>query len=330
MRYVFLFIFIIALACCNDKVTDVYDIDSEKQYLSLEHSLSWSPDSSMLVYVSSNMIVIKDVITGEIRSLTGTGFYDEPSWSPDSSKIAYTVIPYGERSDIWIKNADGSGIASRLTSNSAAEYHPRWSPDGKLISFHSYRKKSMDIWVRNSDGSGEDRAITSDTSVDQNAEWSPDSNMLVFESKRSGNFDIWITRADGTGSPIQITNDPSDDTEPLWSPDGKKIAFLSNRFGIKGVWFKNSDGTGDDINISQGYTKVSSFDWSPDSKWIIFDSERKIIARRTDLTGEAFEVGQGLEPCWSPNGEKIAFISWEGSQYNIKIIQVPESIKKAQ
>lgn len=327
MKYVLFIIFIITIFGCSDEVTDIYDIDSEKQYLSLEHSLSWSPDNSMLVYVSNNMIIIKDVATDKIRPLTGTGFYDEPSWSPDSSKIVYTLAPYGARSDIWIKNADGSGIAIRLTSNVAAEYHPRWSPDGKLISFHSYRKKSMDIWVRNSDGSGEDRVIASDTSVDQNAEWSPDSSMLTFESKRSGNFDIWVARADGTGSLAQITNDPSDDTEPLWSPDGKKIAFLSNRSGIIGVWCKNSDGTGNDINVSEGYAKVGSFDWSPDSKWIIFESERKIIVRRSDGTGGALEVGQGLEPCWSPDGTKIAFISWVGSQYIIKIIEVPESIK---
>lgn len=330
MKHVLLIIFIMVLVGCNDNVTDIYDIDSEKQYLSLEHSLSWSPDNSMLVYVSSNMIIIKDVATEKIRPLTGTGFYDEPSWSPDSSKVAYTVVPYGARSDIWIKNADGSGIASRLTSDAAAEYHPRWSPDGKLISFHSYRKKSMDIWVRNSDGSGEDRVIASDASVDQNAEWSPDSSMLTFESKRSGNFDIWIARADGTGTPVQITNSSSDDTEPLWSPDGKKIAFLSNKSGILGVWCKNSDGTGNEINISEGYAKVGSFDWSPDSKWIIFESERKILVRRSDGTGNVLEIGQGLEPCWSPDGTKIAFISWEGSQYNVKIIEVPESIREIQ
>ena len=49
-------------------------------------------------------------------------------------KIAYVITnPSGTSHDIWTVNPDGTGNR-RLTSNGNS-WHPRWSPDGKLIAF---------------------------------------------------------------------------------------------------------------------------------------------------------------------------------------------------
>ena len=143
------------IGCDEDLFTDSEERPDQIQYLSPQHSLAWSPDSSMLAYIFDNLLVVKDTVTGEIRQLTGTGFYDEPTWSPDSVRIAYSSASYGVRADIYVRKADRSDVPKRLTKDKASDLHPRWSPDGAKIAFHAFRKKSMDIWIRNADGSGE-------------------------------------------------------------------------------------------------------------------------------------------------------------------------------
>ena len=48
-------------------------------------------------------------------------------------------------------NADGSG-ETRLTTNSAHEVDPSWSPDGTRIVFTSSRDMNFEIYVMNTDG----------------------------------------------------------------------------------------------------------------------------------------------------------------------------------
>src|SRR6266702_1593608 len=57
-----------------------------------------------------------------------------PDWSPNGQRIAFQVEP-GDRQDLWIVNADGSG-ARRLVSCDApcdTTNDPAWSPDGQKI-----------------------------------------------------------------------------------------------------------------------------------------------------------------------------------------------------
>src|SRR6185503_133237 len=122
-----------------------------------------------------------------------------PSWSPDGSKIVFSSDRSGFRKvEIWMGNADGSGLV-RLTTSVQ----------------------------KGSDGQGPI------FSLDFGTAWSPDGSKIAFGSNRDGaDTELYVMNADGS-DPLKLTDDTLDDTMPTWSPDSQRIAFVkSNGAGI--------------------------------------------------------------------------------------------------
>ena len=59
--------------------------------------------------------------------------FRDPAWSPDSRDLAVVIAETGG-TDVWVIDADGRR-ARRLTSGPAVERSPRWSVDGRRVSF---------------------------------------------------------------------------------------------------------------------------------------------------------------------------------------------------
>src|SRR5216117_2279360 len=61
------------------------------------------------------------------------------AFSPDGRKLAYTATPTPAREEAWLTNHDlyevdvETGVRRPITTNSAADAFPRYSPDGKWI-----------------------------------------------------------------------------------------------------------------------------------------------------------------------------------------------------
>ena len=87
--------------------------------------------------------------------------------SPDG-RIAFESDGDGN-AEIYAMNADGSGV-ERLTSNSALDDGPSWSPDGRRIAFFSERDESRSIYAMNAAGSGVTR-LTHNSFPDSSPSW---------------------------------------------------------------------------------------------------------------------------------------------------------------
>lgn len=187
---------------------------------------------------------------------------------------------------------------------------PVWSPDGKSIAFYSDRGGNSDIFVMSPDGSRV-RQLTRDAFAtlyfmkspeDRNPSWSPDGSQIAFESGRGNqmltyvNHDIYVMAADGSNV-TRLTDDGADEGAPTWSASGGSIAYVKMDYFSEqaiienpawDIYVMNADGT-----------------------------------HQTQLTGDP---ANELEPSWSPDGTKIAFISdRNGPDFDIYVMNADGS-----
>jgi len=114
--------------------------------------------------------------------------------SPDGKEIVFDLL-----GDIYSLPIDG-GEAKLLSGGLPFEVQPRFSPDGKKISFTSDRDGGDNIWMMNRDGSGARLVTKEDFRLLNNAVWTPGGNYLVarkhFTSRRSlGAGEMWMYHA---------------------------------------------------------------------------------------------------------------------------------------
>lgn len=107
---------------------------------------------ALLIYIIS--IMRKRIFASFLLLAVGTTIFaqETPLWlrrnaiSPDASKIAFTY-----KGDIYVVDAEG-GKARQITTNTAYESNPLWTPDGENIIFSSYREGSKDIYKVSAEG----------------------------------------------------------------------------------------------------------------------------------------------------------------------------------
>lgn len=162
---------------------------------------------------------------------------------------------------------------------------------------------------------------------------------IVFESERDGKGEIYVMNSDGS-DPVNLTHDPAWDGLPSWSPDGQRIAFTSDRSGNPEVWAMDSDG-GNLAQLTKEELAASLAPaWSPAGDQIAFASDRtyrvalegavlevpnntKIWVMGADGTHpvrRSEELGLDFYPSWSPDGEKIAFMSVRDGNGEIYVV----------
>lgn len=246
-----------------------------------------------------------------VGSLASTA---EATFPGTNGRLAFTRYDGdGGNGQIYVMNADGSGLVKLSSSTAHDDQYPAWSPDHARIAFVSNRDGNDEIYVMNADGTSPAR-LTNDAAHDWYPVWSPDGTRIAFTTDRDGNWEIYVMNADGSG-PTNLTNDPSLDFHCAWSPDGSKIVFSSDRGGVPQIYTMSPDGTGvtDLTNDTIPSTQPS---YSPDGSKIVYTAsvgvgaDFQIFVMNADGSGQqSLSTGGHWDwfAAWSPDGTKIAF-----------------------
>jgi imidazolonepropionase-like amidohydrolase/Tol biopolymer transport system component len=149
--------------------------------------------------------------------------------SPDGKTIVFDLL-----GDIYKIPIIG-GKATILRAGMAYEVQPKFSPNGKYISFTSDAEGGDNIWVMTEDGK-DAKSITKESfTLLNNAVWTPDGMSLVarkhFTSERSlGAGEMWQYPLSGAAG-LQLTkrkNDQQDVNDPSISSDGKYLYYAED------------------------------------------------------------------------------------------------------
>ena len=226
----------------------------------------------------------------EVKLQTNEGTWMNLDVSPDGQQIVFDML-----GDIYIMPISG-GKAKALRSGLPYEIQPRFSPDGKQISFTSDAGGGDNIWVMNVDGSDAKQVTKENFRLLNNAVWMPDGKYLIarkhFTSGRSlGAGEMWMYHISG-GTGMQITkrkNDQQDVNEPNITKDGKYMYFCEDMY------------------------PGGSFQYNKDP-----NSQIYVIKRYEFETGELTTItggpGGAMRPQVSPDGKQLAFVRRVGTK----------------
>lgn len=162
------------------------------------------------------------------------------AYSPDGRRIAFAVSD-GENAEIYVAQADGSGITKITDTKFFLNTSPTWSPDGKKIAFVSNRGGSPQIYMMGADGSSPKR-VTFQGNYNTTPSWSPRGDIIAFTARDERNaFDIFTVNVD-TQKVNRLTQDAAGNEEPVFSPNGRLVMFSSTRGGARSLYVMTLDG----------------------------------------------------------------------------------------
>jgi len=109
-----------------------------------------SPDGKSLLFTRNlGDLARLDLATGEV-AVVRQGWDDELEYvySPDGSMIAFAESDQDFNKDIWIAPSDGSRAPVNVTQHPDNDGRPRFSADGRILSFLSERtNEESDLWL---------------------------------------------------------------------------------------------------------------------------------------------------------------------------------------
>ncbi len=222
--------------------------------------------------------------------------------SPDGKTLVFDLL-----GDIYQLPIEG-GEAIPLTSGTAWDQVPRFSPDGTQIYFVSDREGSKDVW-RFTLADQSIRPVTrSSTNILGGVNWSQDGSRLLagVAAKNELGADIVLHSIDPVSGAMMPINPP---IEPLYSPD--QLALLRERWKV----FSGLESSDGKVYFSEIRRNVPWPNWEGETTRLFeFDRRSQTLSTMTEADSSHHEY----KPQMSNDGNLLAYFR----QYNEKLTEL--------
>jgi len=210
--------------------------------------------------------------------------------SPDGSRLAIGLnTDAGD--DIWVKQLP-RGALSRVSYDPAPEFRPRWTRDGRAVTFLSSRS-APGVYQHRADGAGLDSLLIAGTM--EEAVRSLDGAWLLLRDGAVGSVrggrDIKGVRLGTDTNRVPVIVTPFDEEAIALSPDGKWLAYQSDETGRTEVFirsFPNTETFKRQVSNGGGAAPL----WSRDGRELFYLSATKDMMAARVTAGAPISVGQ--------------------------------------
>jgi Tol biopolymer transport system component len=213
---------------------------------------------------------------------------DEGTWisldvSPDGQTLIFDLL-----GDLYTLPFAG-GEAKKITSGMAFNSQPRYSPDGKMITFVSDRSGAENVWISNADGSNPQQLSRDEHMEFTSPVFSPDGQYVLVSRESQfpwENYDIWMYHIRG-GAGVQVTKGRA-------KPDAPQSEWVYS--------------VGPALSLDGRYLYYAAR-----TKGLAYNAHFPLsqIVRRNRITGEEDTItnspGSAFRPGVSPDGSKLVY-----------------------
>lgn len=239
----------------------------------------------------------------------------------------------------------------RLTNAAGTSIYPRWSPDGRYLSYLYFDPATdqVDIWVLDIKAGPPSRPV-SQGGIGSFPElsWSPDNKYLLYAGTSTNDpSSTVIQRLDVNTGFIEVLTQSYTrwNVFPDWSPDGSRIVYVSNSPGdansTEDIWLMDINGANQTklVSADEPGWQESKPAWGPESWRLAF---YRYPAPTADTASQTLSEGLWVisldgtneqllfaypgasfsqSPVWSPDGEWIAFTAGELDQTDVWLVR---------
>lgn len=226
-----------------------------------------------------------------------------PAISPDGTQVAFSY-----KGDLWIVDAHG-GAARQLTSHSAHDYAPVWSPDSKQLVFASDRHGNFDLYRVAAHG-GEPQRLTTHSAKETPWTFTPDGQEILFTAAIQDPASSALFPA-GTMTELYAVSIHGGRPRQVLGTPAEEVVFV----GTSGQFVYQDCKGGENIWRKHHTSSITRDLW-------LYDGQQ-----HTQLTNFA---GEDRQPRLSADGKTVYFLSERGGNFNVYAFPLsdPSAVKR--